>query len=103
MGLLHVWPPSVERLTSTSTLVGTAGLPVSKMPNHEMIHTLCLGSKATEASLARAYGPGGVALSVVPGRKPCVKVVPPLIDVAKPMLEAPPLKKRPTWKAETIV
>src|SRR5436309_15821829 len=68
-----------------------------------MSQTLCLASKATEASLARRYGPGGVELTVVPGRKPAVQLFPPLVEVANPMLEAPPLKKRPTWKAETMV
>src|SRR5216684_583309 len=47
--------------------------------------------------------PAGVAKGVVPGRKPLVKLLPSLVDVAKPMSEAPPLKKRPTWKVETIV
>src|SRR6266496_6374136 len=47
--------------------------------------------------------PVGVEKGVVPGRKPLVKLFPPLVDVAKPMSEAPPLKKRPTWKADTIV
>src|SRR6266852_8736232 len=47
--------------------------------------------------------PGGVALTVLDGMKPWVQVSPPLVEVAKPMLEAPPLKKRPTWKAETII
>src|SRR6266852_4232297 len=47
--------------------------------------------------------PDGVAKGVVPGRKPLVKLLPPLVEVAKPMSEAPPLKKRPTWKAETKV
>src|SRR6266699_1637260 len=47
--------------------------------------------------------PVGVEKGVVPGRKPLVKPFPPLVDVAKPISEAPPLKKRPTWKAETKV
>src|SRR5258708_4404452 len=47
--------------------------------------------------------PGGVAKTVLDGRKPLVKLFPPLVEVAKPMLEAPPLKKRPTWKTETKV
>src|SRR6266705_6733141 len=47
--------------------------------------------------------PAGVAKTVLDGRKPLVKLFPPLVDVANPMLEAPPLKKRPTWNAETIV
>src|SRR6266702_3305214 len=46
---------------------------------------------------------GGVEKGVVSGRKPEVQSFPPLVEVAKPMLEAPPLKKRPTWKAETMV
>src|SRR5260370_38586624 len=68
-----------------------------------MIQTLCLASKGTEASLARRYGPGGDELTVVPGKKPFLKLFPPLLEVAKPMAEAPPLKKRPTWKADTMV
>ena len=40
---------------------------------------------------------------VIPVRKPLVNVLPPSVEVAKPISEAPPLKKRPTWKAETIV
>src|SRR5712692_4599191 len=47
--------------------------------------------------------PGGVEKGVVPGRKSFLKFFPPLVDVAKPISEAPPLKKRPTWKAETRV
>src|SRR5216684_2328352 len=47
--------------------------------------------------------PAGVEKGVVPGRKPFLKLLPPLLEVAKPMSEAPPLKKRPTWKAETKV
>jgi hypothetical protein len=47
--------------------------------------------------------PGGVEKGVVPGRKPWLKLLPPSVDVAKPMLEPPPSKKRPTWKAETKV
>src|SRR5258708_37666391 len=47
--------------------------------------------------------PDGVAKGVVPGRKPLVKLLPPLVEVANPISEAPPLKKRPTWKVETRV
>src|SRR5919197_4897007 len=39
----------------------------------------------------------------MPGRNPCLQLLPPLVEVAKPMLAAPPLKMRPTWKAATIV
>ena len=40
---------------------------------------------------------------MVPGRKPLVKLVPPSMEVANPMSDAPPPKKRPTWKADTRV
>src|SRR6266545_2531311 len=39
----------------------------------------------------------------MPGRKPCLQCLPASVEAAKPMLVAPPLKKRPTWKVETIV
>jgi hypothetical protein len=39
----------------------------------------------------------------MPGRNPRVQLAPPLVEVAKPMAEAPPSKKRPTWKALTRV
>src|SRR6266508_5698706 len=39
----------------------------------------------------------------MPGRNPSLQRLPPSLEVAKPMLLAPPLKKRPTWKADTIV
>src|SRR5260370_16492945 len=47
--------------------------------------------------------PDGVAKGVVPGRKPLVKLWLPLVEVANPISEAPPLKKRPTWMVETRV
>src|SRR6266705_4237658 len=47
--------------------------------------------------------PAGVAKTVLEGRNPDVQDLPPLVDVAKPMFEAPPSKNRPTWNAETIV
>src|SRR5438309_4878969 len=40
---------------------------------------------------------------VVPGRNPLVHDPPPSVDVAHPMSEEPPSKKRPLWKAATIV
>jgi len=40
--------------------------------------------------------PAGVEKGVVPGRKPLVKLFPPLVEVANPMSEEPPLKKRHT-------
>src|SRR4051794_18798368 len=42
-------------------------------------------------------------LAVRPGRKPDVHVAPPSVERDQPMSVPPPLKKRPTWKAETIV
>src|SRR5207302_11468876 len=98
-GFPHVSPPSVERLARTSTGTRAAGIP-----RKEIIQTLALASKATEGSLTRSYVRlAGVEWKVVSGRKPLVNVLPPSFEVAKPMSEAPPLKKRPTWKAETIV
>src|SRR5215469_13080982 len=35
--------------------------------------------------------------------KPCVQVAPLSVEVAKPMSELPPSKKRPDWKTETMV
>jgi hypothetical protein len=58
-GLLQVRPPSVDRLVSTSTVE-----PL--MPRDEISHTLCLASKATEASLAWPNEPP--TLVVMPGR-----------------------------------
>src|SRR5438309_2895682 len=40
---------------------------------------------------------------VVPGRNPLVHDPPPSVDVAQPISEEPPSKKRPLWKAATIV
>ncbi|MGN5382058.1 hypothetical protein ACQ4WX_47955 [Streptomyces lasalocidi] len=37
------------------------------------------------------------------GRKPCVQVCPLSVEVAHPMLEAPPPETRPTWKPATTV
>ena len=41
--------------------------------------------------------------TVADGRKPRLHVAPSSIEVAQPMSDAPPLKKRPTWNADTIV
>ena len=51
----------------------------------------------------RSHGPGGVAYTVVLGRKPCVQVMPLSVLVAQPMSEAPPSVKRPDCMVETIV
>ena len=52
--------------------------------------------------MARSNGPPPVYL-VMPGSRPLVQVAPLLVEVAKPMAQAPPSKIRPTWKAATIV
>src|SRR5258708_36673411 len=96
MGLPHDWPPSVERLMKT---VGTTRLGRSGID--DMSQTLCLTSKATEASLTRSYGLLGSTWKVRPGRTPLVNCAPLLVDVANPMSDAPPLKNGPTWKVDT--
>src|SRR5713101_6536712 len=98
MGLPQDWPPSVERLMKT---VGTTRLGRSGID--DMSQTLCLASKATEASLTRSYGLAGSTWKVRPGRTPWMKRAPLLVEVAKPMSDEPPLKNRPTWKVDTMV
>jgi hypothetical protein len=39
----------------------------------------------------------------MPGSSPLVHVPPLFVDVAKPIVQAPPSKMRPTWNAATIV
>src|SRR5260370_26259910 len=68
-----------------------------------MSQTQCVASKAREGSLTAEQMPGGVAAVGVPGRKPGVNLLPPLLEVANPISVAPPPKMRPTWKAETSV
>jgi hypothetical protein len=94
IGLDQVVPPLVERLVTTSTAP-------ERMPSDEISHTLCLASKATEASLAARYRPP--VLVVRPGSEPWAQVAPPLRDVAQPVSEAPPPTIRPIWNAATIV
>src|SRR5919204_4783970 len=91
-------PPFVERLAITATPLG-----VELSASDETIQTLCLRSKATDGSLTRAYGPGGFVKGVIPGMTPLVHDVPLFVDVAQPMSDAPPLKKRPNCAAATIV
>src|SRR5712691_1002122 len=67
-----------------------------------MSHTLCMASKATEASVARSLGPAPTYL-VIPGRRPLVHDDPLFVDVAKPMAQLPPSEIRPTWKVATMV
>src|SRR6266704_5864782 len=67
-----------------------------------MSQTACLASKATEASVARSLGPPPTYL-VIPGSRPLVHDAPLLVEVAKPMAQAPPSKTRPTWKVATMV
>ena len=52
----------------------------------------------------RGQGPGGVALTVVPGRPPVTQVRPPSCEVEKTLLLAPPPAKfRPDCDVVTIV
>jgi hypothetical protein len=63
-----------------------------------------LASNATVGSLVRAQTvDAGVENGVVPGRNPDVHDLPPFVEVANPMLAAPPSNMRPTWNAETMV
>ncbi len=85
---------SAERLTPTRS--------VAEAINREAtIHTPCAWSKTTEGSLAATYVPP--TATVRPGRKPFVQLAPPLVEVAKPMSDPPPLNLRPAWKAVMIV
>src|SRR2546421_224690 len=88
MGFPQVSPPSVDRLVSTSEL-----LEVS--PSDEMSHTLCFASKVTDGRLTCPYVPLGDPLAVMPGRNPRVHVLPPSVEVAKPMFDEPPPNTRP--------
>ena len=97
-GLPHRVPPLVDRLTKT---FGT--LVVAVRGIDEIIHTPCLASYATDGSLTRGNDPAGFVYSVIPRRNPCVQLAPPSWEVAQPMSEAPPFRKRPTWKVATIV
>jgi len=61
----------------------------------------CARSKATAGSLTALYVPP--AKMVIPVSRPFCQVTPPSVEVAKPMSEAPPSKKRPIWKTATSV
>ena len=50
-GTDQVIPPSVERLTTTSTT--SIDAPFGAIPRNEISQTLCFASNATEGSLAR--------------------------------------------------
>src|SRR5205823_1896500 len=91
-GLLQVRPPSVERLVTTPL---PCTPPASSSVSDEISQTLCRASKATEASVARSFGPPPAHL-VMPGSRPLVHVEPLFVDVAKPTAQAPPSKMRPT-------
>src|SRR2546428_197266 len=86
-------PPFVDRVypsaVSDALSIGTTTLP--------------FGSYPTAGSLTGAYVPAGVVTPVIPGRLPLVHVVPLFVDVAKPMSDEPPLKKRPNCAVATIV
>src|SRR5207248_2078724 len=60
-------------------------------------------SYATAGSEAANSGPGGVALTVVAGRKLRFQLRPASTETAVPMFDAAPFSRRPTWKAATTV
>src|SRR6266511_5568707 len=82
VGFPQVKPPSVDRLVSTSLLLEPS-------PSEEISHTLCFASKVTDGRLTWPYGPRGELLAVRPGRNPLVQVLPPSVEVAKPMFDEP--------------
>src|SRR5437764_10830596 len=95
----HVRPSSVDRLKRT---VGT--LVSGKSGIDETIQDPCAASYATLASLTRWYGLDALPDVEVSWRKAGAShVAPPLPDRTTPMSLDPPLKKRPTWNAETTV
>src|SRR5215475_10584399 len=55
-----------------------------------------------DGSLTRSAEPPPAYL-VMPGSRPLVHVLPLSVDVAKPIVQAPPSKMRPTWNTATIV
>src|SRR5437867_2273607 len=77
--------PSIERLTSR-----ICPSPVLSIPRPSASQTSSCGSYAMEGSLIRGQGPGGVALTVVPGRPPVVHVRPPFCEVENTRLLEPP-------------
>jgi hypothetical protein len=100
-GWVQVRPPLVERLVRTAFPEGPLG--VSTSASEETSQTLCAASYATAGSLTRSYGPATAVCLVIPGSVPLVHDAPSLVEVAKPMSDAPPSKKRPNWAAATIV
>src|SRR5258705_7651161 len=82
IGFPQVSPPFVDRLVSTSE-------PLERRPSEEISHTLCFASNVTEGRLTCPYEPLGDPLAVMPGRKPRVQVLPPSVEVAKPMFDEP--------------
>ena len=73
------------------------------MNRHVLLFDHLVGLGEQRGRHGEAEGPGGVEKVVKPGRKPLTKVFPPSVEVAKPILLAPPFQKRPTWKAETMM
>src|SRR5205823_2285210 len=96
-GAPHVRPPSVDRLT---VMASPPNPPLAMESSVRMIHTWWLPSYATAGSVARSYGPAGVAYLVRLGRPPSDHVAPLSVEVANPMFEAPPSVNRPIWKAD---
>src|SRR5690242_1199537 len=89
--------PSLELLTETPRPVFVESITIpaaSQTPN--------LASYAIVGSLTLGHLPPSA--TVIPGRTPCVQVLPLSVLVAQPLSTAPPpLGKRPTWNVETIV
>src|ERR671928_282395 len=98
IGLFHVAPPFVERLRVTA-----APFTLASIPSPETIQTLCRASYATDGSLMRAHGPGGVEFTVMPGSCWEVHDVPLFVETDTPMSDDPPSVKRPHCAAATIV
>src|SRR5215213_5074142 len=90
--------PSAARLTTIATPDGELS-----STSDCASHTPWAASYAITGSVARAYGPGGDWWTVRPGSAPLVQPAPPFVEVAKPVPEAPPSKKRPTCETATIV
>src|SRR5207253_5084108 len=92
-------PPFVERLAMTAAPFG----PGTRRPSEAAIQTLCRASNATDASVARSYGPAGFWYRVIAGRTPLVQETALLVVVAKPIPEAPSSLNWPIWATATIV
>jgi hypothetical protein len=87
--------PSVERLIVRRVGSRTASVEISQTP--------CSALYATTGSLAASAVPGRGAFRVTPGSSPLRHVRPLSFERAHAMFDAAPLKRRPVWKAATVV